>query len=66
MLPCELGIIEISKTINPNDRVPQNPFRQQHYLLRYLAIGGKFGGAPSKITFPSKYEIEHVQVYQSK
>lgn len=39
------------------------PFRQPHYLLLNLAIGGA-GGAPDDAAFPLKYEIDYVRVYQ--
>ena len=31
-----------------------------------LAIGGKNGGNPDKISFLSRYEIDYVRVYQKK
>ena len=42
-----------------------NPFRQPHYMLLNLAIGGQNGGDPSKTSFPRKFEIDYVRVYQS-
>jgi beta-glucanase (GH16 family) len=41
-----------------------NPFRQSHYMLLNLAIGGQNGGDPSKTSFPRKFEIDYVRVYQ--
>lgn len=41
-----------------------NPFRQPHYMLLNLAIGGQNGGDPSNTTFPKKFEIDYVRVYQ--
>ncbi len=41
-----------------------NPFRQPHYLLLNLAIGGINGGDPSKSDFPLTYEVDYVRVYQ--
>ena len=41
-----------------------NPFKQPHYMLVNLAIGGDNGGDPSKTTFPKKFEIDYVRVYQ--
>lgn len=43
-----------------------NPFRQPHYLLLNLAIGGQNGGTPDNTAFPLKYEIDYVRVYQKK
>jgi beta-glucanase (GH16 family) len=41
-----------------------NPFTQPHYMLLNLAIGGANGGDPSKTSFPKKFEIDYVRVYQ--
>jgi beta-glucanase (GH16 family) len=41
-----------------------NPFRQPHYMLLNLAIGGANGGDPSQTSFPKKFEIDYVRVYQ--
>ena len=43
-----------------------NPFKQPHYMLLNLAIGGQNGGDPSSTTFPRKFEIDYVRVYQKK
>lgn len=56
-----LNETDISKTTNPDGF---NPFRQHHYILLNLAIGGQNGGDPSKTDFPSRYEIDYVRVYQ--
>jgi beta-glucanase (GH16 family) len=41
-----------------------NPFKQPHYMLLNLAIGGDNGGDPSQTSFPRKFEIDYVRVYQ--
>jgi beta-glucanase (GH16 family) len=43
-----------------------NPFKQPHYMLLNLAIGGMNGGDPSNTPFPKKMEVEYVRVYQKK
>jgi beta-glucanase (GH16 family) len=43
-----------------------NPFKQPHYMLLNLAIGGQNGGDPSHTSFPRKMEIDYVRVYQEK
>jgi beta-galactosidase len=43
-----------------------NPFRQPHYQLLNLAIGGKNGGDPSNTSFPRRFEIDYVRVYQKQ
>ena len=42
----------------------QSPFRQPHYMLINLAIGGTAGGDPSGTEFPSRYEVDYVRVFQ--
>jgi beta-glucanase (GH16 family) len=41
-----------------------NPFKQPHYMLLNLAIGGDNGGNPDSTSFPGKFEIDYVRVYQ--
>lgn len=43
-----------------------NPFKQPHYMLLNLAIGGQNGGDPSTTPFPQKFEVDYVRVYQVK
>lgn len=52
-----------SETINPDGTYP---FRQPHYILLNLAIGGQNGGDPTHTRFPNRYEIDYVRVYQKK
>jgi beta-glucanase (GH16 family) len=41
-----------------------NPFRQPHYMLLNLAVGGMNGGDPSNTVFPRLFEVDYVRVYQ--
>ncbi|HEX6429430.1 MAG TPA: glycoside hydrolase family 16 protein [Niastella sp.] len=43
-----------------------NPFKQPHYMLLNLAIGGQNGGDPANTHFPSLFEVDYVRVYQKK
>lgn len=43
-----------------------NPFKQPHYILVNLALGGDNGGDPDSTTFPRRYEIDYIRVYQQK
>jgi beta-glucanase (GH16 family) len=43
-----------------------NPFRQPHYMLLNFAIGGQNGGDPSTTSFPRKFEVDYVRVFQRK
>ncbi|GAB4033186.1 glycoside hydrolase family 16 protein [Spirosoma jeollabukense] len=58
-----LNEVPLSETTN-QDGTGRNPFKQPHYLLLNLAIGGDNGGDPSTTTFPSRFEVDYVRVYQ--
>ena len=60
-----LNEIDVTKTFN-KDRDGKNPFRQPHYMILNLAIGGTNGGDPSKTEFPAKFEIDYVRVYKRR
>jgi len=49
-------------TADKSDR--GNPFHGPEYILLNQAIGGDNGGGPSPTTFPVRYEIDWVRVYQ--
>jgi len=48
------------------DRSGVNPFRQKHYILFDLAMGGLNGGDLNDTKFPNRMEIDYVRVYQKK
>jgi len=41
-----------------------NPFKQPHYMLLNLAIGGQNGGNPEHTSFPRLFEVDYIRVYQ--
>jgi beta-glucanase (GH16 family) len=41
-----------------------SPFKQKVYMLVNLAIGGDNGGDPAGTTFPQKYEVDWIRVFQ--
>jgi beta-glucanase (GH16 family) len=41
-----------------------NPFKQHHYMLLNLAMGGMNGGDPAGTPFPQKFEVDYVRVYK--
>lgn len=43
-----------------------NPFRQPHYMLLDLAIGGQNGGTPANTSFPRRFEVDYIRIYQQK
>jgi len=58
-----LNETELVNTVNPDG---SHPFKQPHYILLNLAIGGQNGGDPSNTKFPTRYEVDYVRVYQKK
>lgn len=59
-----LNSIDLNTTINKTDR--KNPFKQPHYLLLNLAMGGNRGGSLGKTDLPSKYFVDYVRVFQKE
>jgi beta-glucanase (GH16 family) len=57
-----LNEIDLKKTVN-EDGSGRNPFRQPHYLIVNLAIGGQ-GGDPGTTGFPARFEVDYIRVYQ--
>ena len=60
-----LNTIDVKATFN-RDEEKANPFREPHYILLNLAIGGTNGGDPSKTEFPARFEVDYVRVYQKQ
>ena len=54
----------LDSTVNGSIGEHRNPFRQSHYILLNLAIGGQNGGEPDPDAFPMRYEIDYVRIYQ--
>lgn len=61
-----LNDVDLSATKNGSLGGFKNPFRQPHYILLDLALGGQNGGEPVADAFPMRYEIDYVRVYQQK
>jgi len=59
-----MNSIDLSTSINKSDG--KNPFRQPHYLLLNLAMGGTNGGSLASTVLPSKYMVDYVRIYQKK
>ena len=58
-----LNEVELDKLVN-KDGTNINPFKQPHYLLLNLAIGGINGGDPAGTKFPNRFEVDYLRVYQ--
>jgi beta-glucanase (GH16 family) len=60
-----LNKVAVDSLIN-KDGSGFNPFKQPHYMLLNLALGGMNGGDPSGTAFPQRFEVDYVRVYQVK
>jgi len=58
-----MNTTDLAATKN-RDAEGSNPFHFPQYLLLSLAIGGANGGDPSSTTFPARFEVDYVRVYQ--
>jgi len=56
-----LNETDVNETFNPDG---SNPFREPHYMIVNLAVGGTQGGEPGGTRFPGVYEIDYIRVYQ--
>ncbi len=59
-----LNEINMDDTNNGSLGNNRNPFKQPHYILLNLAVGGINGGEVSSNAYPMRYEIDYVRVYQ--
>ena len=53
--------VAMDSLVNPDG---VNPFKQPHYILLNMAIGGDNGGDPAQTKFPRRFEVDYVRVYQ--
>ena len=60
-----LNKVSLTQLIN-KDGSGFEPFKQPHYMLLNLAIGGDNGGDPEKTSFPNRFEVDYVRVYQKQ
>ena len=60
-----LNKVALDSLVN-KDGTGFNPFKQPHYMLLNLAVGGQNGGDPGHTSFPRKLEVDYVRVYQEK
>ena len=60
-----LNTVDLNDTVNGSAACAgQNPFRQPHYLLLNLALGGSAGGSVDELSFPTRYVVDYVRWYQ--
>jgi beta-glucanase (GH16 family) len=59
----QLNTSALSSMLNSDGK---SPFNQKAYMIVNLAIGGQNGGDPSKTSFPKRYEIDYLRVFQKQ
>jgi beta-glucanase (GH16 family) len=52
---------DLNRAANPDGF---NGFRQPHYIIVNLAIGGTAGGDPAATDFPARLQVDYIRVYQ--
>lgn len=57
-------LLNTTELKNTYDGHGKNPLRKPHYLLLNMAVGGRNGGNSSNTTFPARFEVDYVRVYQ--
>ena len=60
-----LNKVDLSKLVN-KDGTDINPFKQPHYMLLNLALGGINGGSVLETNFPNRFEVDYVRVFQKQ
>ena len=59
----QLNTTALSSMLNSDGA---SPFKQKAYMIVNLAIGGQNGGDPSKTSFPKRYEVDYLRVFQKQ
>lgn len=59
----QLNTSALSSMLNADGK---SPFKQKAYMIVNLAIGGQNGGDPSKTSFPKRYEVDYLRVFQKQ
>ena len=59
----QMNTTSLATAVNPDGT---SPFKKNQYIIVNLAIGGQNGGDPSATTFPARYEIDYVRVFQKQ
>lgn len=60
-----LNQTSLDKLVN-KDGTGFNPFKQPHYMLLNMALGGDNGGDVTNTSFPKRFEVDYLRVYQQK
>jgi beta-glucanase (GH16 family) len=59
----QMNTTSLATAVNPDGT---SPFKKNQYIIVNLAIGGQNGGDPSATTFPARYQIDYVRVFQKQ
>ena len=59
----QLNSASLSSMLNSDGK---SPFKQKAYMLVNLAIGGQNGGDPAQTTFPKRFEVDYLRVFQKQ
>jgi beta-glucanase (GH16 family) len=65
-LDGEMLNTQLMKHVTNQDGPAVNPFLAPHAFRLNFAIGGPQGGDPSRTTFPQRYEVDYVRIYQKE
>jgi len=57
----QLNTTSLTSMLNADGK---SPFEQKAYMIVNLAIGGQNGGDPAQTTFPKRFEIDYLRVFQ--
>ena len=57
----QLNTTSLTSMLNADGK---SPFKQKAYMIVNLAIGGQNGGDPAQTTFPKRFEIDYLRVFQ--
>jgi beta-glucanase (GH16 family) len=63
-LDGEMLNTQLMKHVQNQDGPAVNPFLAPHAFRLNFAIGGPQGGDPSGTSFPQRYEVDYVRIYQ--
>jgi beta-glucanase (GH16 family) len=63
-LDGEMLNTQLMKHVQNQDGPVVNPFLAPHAFRLNFAIGGPQGGDPSATSFPQRYEVDYVRIYQ--
>ena len=59
--------VNLSRIVNQGEwSLVSNPFKHPHYMIVNLALGGASGGEIDDSSFPVRYYIDSIRIYQQE